>query len=172
MPFVTKDSDATSQVIGGILIIAITMVLALFVLLMFHMPNFAWQETPVPEIFKITNIRHVDENGVLNYDSRMVVTHTGTVDYQNRNLMAKIIKNEVPLDFVIATLNGNDYINHAHTTGVHIMGGAGCSGDLWTPGEMTYIEFSHGTFHPGDTVTFEVYDNTTSQIISRHTYHA
>jgi hypothetical protein len=136
------------------------------------MPNFAWQDTPVPEIFKITNIRHVDEHGVLNYDSRMVLTHTGTVDYQNRNLMAKIIKNEVPLNFVIATLNGNDYINHAHTAGVHIMGGAGCSGDLWTPGEMTYIEFSHGTFHPGDTVTFEVYDNTTSQIISRHTYRA
>jgi hypothetical protein len=144
----------------------------LLVLLLFQMPNFAWQDTAVPAIFKITAIRHVDEHGVLNYDSRMMLLHAGTIDYQNRNLMAKIKKNEIPLNFVIATLNGNDYINHAHTPGVHIIGGPGCSGDLWTPGEMTYIEFSHGTFHPGDCVTFEVFDNTTKQIISRHTYRA
>jgi hypothetical protein len=136
------------------------------------MPNFAWQDTAVPAIFKITTIRHVDEHGVLNYDSRMVLVHSGTINYQNRNLMAKILKNDIPLNFVIATLNGNDYINHAHTQGVHIMGGSGCSGDLWTPGEMTYIEFSHGTFHPGDSVTVEMYDNTTKHIISRHTYRA
>jgi hypothetical protein len=168
----SRNTDASSPVIGGILTIAITIILAALVLLLFQMPNFAWQDTAVPAIFKITTIRHVDEHGVLNYDSRMVLIHAGSIDYQNRNLMAKILKDEVPLNFVIATLNGNDYINHAHTQGVHIMGGPGCSGNLWTPGEMTYIEFSHGTFHPGDSVTFEVYDNTTKHIISRHTYRA
>ena len=168
----SRNTDASSPVIGGILTIAITIILAALVLLLFQMPNFAWQDAAVPAIFKITTIRHVDEHGVLNYDSRMVLVHSGTLDYQNRNLMAKILKNDVPLNFVIATLNGNDYINHAHTQGVHIIGGAGCSGDLWTPGEMTYIEFSHGTFHPGDSVTFELYDNTTKHIISRHTYRA
>jgi len=169
---IPRNTDAISPVIGVILNVGITVILALLVLLLFQMPNFAWQDTPVPVIFKITNIRHVNEYGVRNYDSYMVLIHTGTIAYENRNLMAKILKNDVPLNFVIATLNGNDYINHAHTQGVHIMGGPGCSGNLWTPGEMTYIEFSHGTFHPGDSVKFEVYDNTTKQIISRHTYRA
>jgi hypothetical protein len=139
---------------------------------MVQIPNFAWQETAVPEIIKITTIRHVDEHGVLNYDSRMVLVHAGTIGYPNRNLMAKIVKNDVPFNFVIATLNGNDYIHYAHTPGIHIIGGPGCSGDLWSPGEMTYIEFNHGTFRPGDKVTFEVFDNSTKKIISRHTYHA
>lgn len=164
--------DATSPVTGLILNIGITIILAALVLLLFQMPNFALQDAAVPEIFKIDSIRHVDEYGQLNYDSRMVLIHTGSVDYQNRNLMGKILKNAVPLNFGIATLNGYDYINYAHTQGVHIMGGQGCSGDLWTPGEMIYIEFSHGTFHPGESVTFEVFDNTTNHIISRHTYRA
>jgi len=126
------------------------------VLLLFHLPEFTLQEAVVPEIFQITNIRHTDERGVLNYDSRVSITHKGTVSYQNRKIMAKILKNNIPLNFVIATLNGPDYIKYAHTNGVHIMGGQGCSDNLWTPGEMTYIEFNHGTFHPGDSVTFEV----------------
>ncbi|MDO9326189.1 MAG: hypothetical protein Q7T80_14660 [Methanoregula sp.] len=148
------------------------MSLAVLVLLLFHLPDFTLQETDVPEIFKITNIRHLDEYGFQNYDSHMAITHMGTISYQNRNLMAKIFKNKIPLNFVFATLNGDDYIQHAHTTGVQKMGGEGCSGNLWTPGEMTYIDFNHGTFRPGDRVTFEVYDNTTKQIISRHTYRA
>lgn len=153
--------------------VALGIILAAIILSQLMMFNFVLQNsTSVPEIFKITTIRHVNEHGVLNYDSRMVLIHTGTENYPNRNLMAKIFKNAVPLNFVIATLNGNDYINHAHTTGVHIIGGPGCSGDLWTPGEMTYIEFSHGTFHPGDSVTFEVYDCTTKQLVSRHVYRA
>jgi hypothetical protein len=172
LSFFSENTEASSPVIGVILNVAIMMILVLAVLLFFHLPQFTLEEQTVPVIFKITNIRHVNENGVLNYDSRMVLIHTGTVNYQNRNLMAKIVKNGIPLNFVIATLNGDDYIKHAHTQGVHIIGGAGCSGDLWTPGEMTYIEFSHGTFHPGDDVIFEVYDTTNNQIISRDTYHA
>jgi hypothetical protein len=157
---------------GIILMIVITIILAGVLLAMLLMFQVALLDTDAPEIFKVTTIRHVDEHGVMNYDSRLVLVHTGTIAYENRKLMAKIKKNDVPLNFVIATLNGNDYINYAHTTGVHIIGGPGCSGNFWTPGEMTYIEFSHGTFHPGDRVTFEVYDNTTKQIISRHIYRA
>jgi len=169
---IPRNTDAISPVIGVILNVGITVILALLVLLLFQMPNFAWQDTPVPVIFKITNIRHVNEYGVLNYDSHMILIHTGTIDYQNRNLMAKILKNGVPLNFVIATLNGYEYIAHAHTQGIQTMRGPGCSQNLWTPGEMIVIDFNHKTFRPGDNVTFEVYDNTTKQIISRDTYRA
>ena len=43
---------------------------------------------------------------------------------------------------------------------------------IWNPIELIFIDFKDGTFHPGDLVTFDVYDNSTKQIISRHTYTA
>ncbi len=87
----------------------------------FQLPNFVTGS--VPAIFNITNIRHVNDNGVLTYDSRMVIKNTGTVSYPNRNLMAKIYKNGISLNFMITTLNGHDYIAFAHTQGVDIIGG-------------------------------------------------
>jgi len=32
------------------------------------------------------------------------------------------------------------------------------------------VDYSQGTFHPGDIVQFEVYDRDTNQIISRDTW--
>ncbi|MDD1704615.1 MAG: type IV pilin [Methanoregula sp.] len=151
--------------------VVITIILAAIVLAqIFLLPNFV--AGPVPALFNITTIRHVNDDGVMTYDSRMVIKNTGTVAYPNRNLMAKVYRNGIPLSFVIATLNCHDYIAYAHTQGVDIIGGSGCSGDIWSPGEMTYIDFSDRTFYPGDNVQLEVFDNTTRQIISRHSYTA
>ena len=84
--------------------------------------------------------------------------------------MAKIYKNGIPLSFIIATFNGHDYIAYAHTHGVDVIGGSGCSGNTWSVDEMTYIDFNDRTFYPGDNVQLEVFDNTTRQIISRNMY--
>ena len=152
--------------------VAITIVLALLVLLLFHLPALDYDMTPIPAIFTITNIFHDDEiTGVMNYDSRMILLHTGTISYNNGDLKAKLFKNDQPVSCVIETLNGNDFISTVHL-GVQWIGGAGCSGAMWAPGEMTAIDFTDGTFHPGDSVQIDIVGNSTNQIISRHVYHA
>ncbi|MCX6692652.1 MAG: type IV pilin [Methanoregula sp.] len=164
--------DATSQTIGSILMVAITIVLALLVLLLFHMPSLNYDMSPIPQIFIITAIYDVDEiTGLLNYDSRVILVHSGTLNYPNGNLKAIFLKNGQPVSCVIDTMNGHDFISTSHF-GVQWMGGAGCSGNLWAPGEMIAIDFTDDTFRPGDTVQIDIMDNTTSQPISRHVYHA
>jgi hypothetical protein len=152
--------------------VVITIVLALLVLLLFHMPSLNYDMSPIPQIFIITAIYDVDEiTGLLNYDSRVILMHSGTLNYPNGNLKAKFLKNGQPVSCVIDTMNGHDFISTSHF-GVQWMGGAGCSGNFWTPGEMIAIDFTDNTFRPGDTVQVDIMDNTTSQTISRHVYHA
>ncbi|MDP2797362.1 MAG: type IV pilin [Methanoregula sp.] len=156
---------------GGILSIAITMMLAVLVLLLFHMPSFALLDSEVPAIFKITKIRHTNEKGILNYDSYMVVINSGGTGYENQNLYAKTYKNGIPLDCVISTMNGHDFISSQHF-GVQNLAGFGAKGVTWYPNAMIWIDYTDKTFHPGDEVTLEVFDNTTNKIISRHMYTA
>lgn len=166
------DDRAESHTIANILIVLITMILAALVLLLFHLPPLHWEITLLPAIFTITNIFHTDEiTGDLNYDSRLIVLHTGTVGYNNANLKANLLKNGQPVSCVIETMNGNDFISTAHF-GVQWMGGAGCSGATWEPGEMTVIDFTDGTFQPGDMVQIDIVDNSTNQILSRHAFRA
>jgi hypothetical protein len=40
----------------------------------------------------------------------------------------------------------------------------------WYPDQQLYIDFSDGTFRPGDTIRIEIYDKKTGKIISRDTY--
>ena len=147
------------------------MMLAVLVLLLFQMPNFFLQDSEVPAIFKITKIRHTNENGVLNYDSYMVVINSGGTGYENQNLYAKTYKNGIPLDCVISTMNGNKFISSQHF-GVQNLAGFGAKGVTWYSNAMIWIDYTDKTFHPGDEVTFEVYDTTTDLIISRDTYTA
>jgi hypothetical protein len=166
-----RNTDASSYPVGIILLVAITFLLALLVLLMVQIQPFAWNmEKEIPEIFTITAIESVDEiTGHLNYDSRVILLHTGTADYQNRNLKANFFKNGQPLPCTIVTMNGNDFISTVHN-GVQWMGGSGCSEATWSPGERIRIDFSDGTFHPGDVVQIDVIDKVTDVIISRHAF--
>jgi hypothetical protein len=161
--------DGASNPIGSILIIAITVVIAALILAQLLLLPAIFDPAP-PVIFEITKIRHVNDAGVLTYDSRVMLVNVGSEDYKNKNLMAKIYRNDIPLTFVMGSLNGNDYIAHYHTHGVDIMGGPGCSGTTWSPGEMLYIDFKDRTFHPEDTVQIDVYDKTTNQIVSSDTF--
>jgi hypothetical protein len=156
---------ASSYTIGVVLMVAVTFLLAVLVLLM--MVNLPYQYDPsVPAIFKIINIKHEPK-----WDSYMVVENTGTTGYSNLNLYAMTYRNGKLLSSSIATMNGHAFIP-THHYGVQTFGGPGSRKRVWDPNERVFIDFKDGTFHPGDVVTFEVYDVVTRQIISRHTYTA
>jgi hypothetical protein len=167
----SRQDDASSYPIGVILLVAITCLLALLILLMIRIPLINLNmDREVPVIFAITSLESVDElTGHMNYDSRVLIRHTGMDHYQNKNLKAKFFKNAQPVTCTIATLNGHDFISTAHT-GIQWMGGSGCSGMTWSPGEQICIDFSDGTFHPGDSIQMDIIDTVTNSTISRHHY--
>ena len=159
-----------SHPIGIILMVAVTFLLALLVLLsMIQLPSM--YDTSVPSIFKIIKIRHDDGFGHINYDSRMTVINSATSGFKNRNLEAETYRNGVRLDCRIPTFHGTDFLQTHHFR-IQNLGGPGSCDATWDPNEMVFIDFTDGTFRPGDTVTFEVYDKISGQIISRHTYTA
>ncbi|OPY37694.1 MAG: hypothetical protein A4E35_01123 [Methanoregula sp. PtaU1.Bin051] len=167
-----KNEDASSNNIGTILVVTTTILLAALVLILCtrYLYLTEWEISAIPAIFVITNVFHVDDyTGKMNYDSRIIVLHTGTKTYDNANLKAYIFRNGEPLGCAIETLNGNDFISTVHL-GVQWIGYAGCSGATWAPGEMSAIDLTDGTFHPGDEVQIDIIDKSSNQIISRHKY--
>jgi hypothetical protein len=133
-----------------------------------QLPNLCY-DPGVPDIFQITKIRHTNKDGLLNYDSYMVVTNSGEISFDNRNLYAKTYRNGEHLPCDIPTLNGHNFIP-VHPCGIKTLGGTGSDDFQWYPDALVAIDFSDGTFHPGDIVQFEVYDRKTNQLISRDTY--
>jgi len=166
-----RRDNAVSGSIGVILMTAITFLLALLVLLLMNIQPLGWYtETGIPAIFTITAIESTDEiTGHMNYDSRVILLHTGVKTYQNNNLTADFFKNGQVVPGSINTMNGHDFISTSHF-GVQWMGGMGCSGATWSPGERICIDFTDGTFHPGDTVRVDISDKTSDAIISRHEF--
>ena len=160
---------AGSPIIGSILIIVITIIAAILVLIMclgFQLPT---ADTPVPEIFVITRIIHINPEGILDNDSYMVIQNTGKIPYDNRKLYAKVYRNGIHLPCDIPTMNGNDFLP-THHYGIQTLGGFGSHDFLWYPDATIAINYAKGTFHQEDTVQFEVYDRTTGNILSRDTY--
>lgn len=151
--------------------VAVTILLALLLLLMLSVQPFFWyMPKEIPVIFTITAIERTDEiTGHLNFDSRVILLHTGEIVYQNRNLTAEFFKNGQPVSCRIITMNGHDFIDTAHF-GVQWMGGSGCSGATWNPGERICIDFTDGTFHPGDKVQVDILDKNSEAIISQHIF--
>jgi hypothetical protein len=162
--------DGTSQTTGTLLMVAITLLLAALVLAMLWLPSL-FIPSDVPAIFQITSVIHSNEHGILNYDSRVVLQNTGTTTYPNKYLRAVFLKNGEPVNCRIQTVNGHDFISTAHI-GVQTMGGTDCQGTFWGPGERIALDFTDGTFHPGDIISAEIYDLTTNLLISRHNYKA
>lgn len=162
--------DATSQTTGTLLMVIITLILAALLLTMLWLPPL-FIPGEVPPIFQITRVMHTNENGVLNYDSKVMLLNTGTISYPNKYLRAVFYKNGAPVNGRIQTMNGHDFISTAHY-GVQTMGGTGCQGVFWGPGEQIAIDFTDRTFYPGDIISAEIYDTLTNMVISRHTYKA
>ena len=167
--FPIANDDASESPLAAVLAVAITIILALLVLLMvLQLPNL-WYDPTVPDIFQITKIRHTNKDGLLNYDSYMVVKNSGKTAFDNRNLYAKTYRNGDHLACDIPTMNGHNFIQ-VHPFGIKTLGGVGSDDFQWYPDALIAIDYSDGTFHPGDIVQFEIYDRKTDQLISRDTY--
>lgn len=176
MPCPCSPNEGSSSPIGVILMVALTIILAaLVLLLMVQLPHM--YDNTVPAVFKITGIRHVDDHGVMNYDSYMTLVNAGTSGYVNKNLYVRTYVNDCEVDARIETLNGHAFCSTIHT-GVERIGGTGTTGSessslsKWYPAQHIWIDYSFGTFHPGDLVKIEVFDTRTGQILSRHTWRA
>jgi flagellin-like protein len=163
----TFDRDGgVSPVVGIIIMIAIVILLAALLLLMIQIPSFDLQKA-TPSFLEIQGFFHVDESGNQNFDSRVVMCHTGVKILQNSDLWAEFYRNDVKLGVVIETLNGEAFIK-THHYGVQTLGGLGCRGATWTPGEKISIDFSDGTFHPGDKVRVDIYTRPSGTLVSRY----
>lgn len=162
-----------SQSLATILLVVIVMILALLVLLLFHLPPLTWQDPAPPAVFQIRAIYHHNEISpfALNYDSRILLVHNGTGEMENDALRAYLFKNGVALNASILTMNGHNFISTPHY-GVQWMGGSGCSGMYWSPGETLVIDLKDGTIRPGDRVRVDIAERSTDRIISRHEFAA
>jgi len=162
---------AVSHTTGTILMVIVTIILfAIIAAILLSMPSLQYSFTPIPAIFTITLIESTDEiTKQLNYDSRVIIMHTGTATYQNNNLKALFFKNGIQVNANIETMNGHDFISTSHT-GVQWMGGMGCSGATWIPGEMTCIDLQDRTFRPDDVVRLDIIDISKDKVISRNFY--
>jgi hypothetical protein len=159
-------AGASSQTTATILLVAITIILAGLVFLMFQMPGFTWEKPP--SFLEIQKITSINENGILNYDSRVLLYHHGTERLVNDNLKASFFRNGEMLPCRITTMNGHNFIGTVHI-GVQTMGGMGCSGTWWEPGEKIMIDFTDGTFHPGDSVRVDIFQKPANTLISSYT---
>lgn len=149
--------------------IAITVMLAVLVYLMFQMPNMEMYKTP--SFLEIKKVYSSNEAGLMNYDSRVLLIHHGTERLENDLLTASFYRNEQKLNCRISTMNGHNFIPTVHI-GIQTMAGSGCTGTWWEPGEQILIDFVDGTFHPGDKIRFEVYKKPAGVLISSYTYSA
>ena len=159
--------SATSQVTAHLLLVAITVILAIIFLLMFHPPNLDWEYTEPPVVFKITSINSPKPT----YDSQIFLRNIVKEDFCNKELSAKIYCNDELLPCTIITINNYDFISTAHY-GVKNLYGKGAEGTIWNYNQMLRIDLSNGFIHPGDIIRVDFIKTRTGNIISRDSMEA
>jgi hypothetical protein len=92
--------------------------------------------------------------------SRVFITNTHSVEYKNRDLMAVFLRNGKELYAEIHTLHGEGFIPTQHF-GVSTIGGSGCRGEYFSPGEKIEINLKNGYYAPGDLVELRIYQKST-----------
>jgi hypothetical protein len=191
-----RSDEAVSSLQANLLLVALAMILAALVLLMFHLPSFYLDMTGEPCIFEIVSINHLDEDGhTLKYDSRVTLRYNSTPAspdirdpvylmreylgcrednadrtawYKKDDLSAQFYKNSEPLPSRIPTMEAHEFIS-THHYGVQYITG---TGSVWCPDGRITIDFTDGTFRPGDIVRVEIYSNADGRLISADTYTA
>lgn len=162
-----KRDGASSAIQGCILLVAITFILASLVFLMIPgLPKHSSDEIPV--IFEIVEMKYT-KTGSWKYENKLIVKNSGTRAYDNRKLYALTYRNGECLPCKIPYINFQYYINNK-PLGIQRIGGMGTDDLSWVPEATMFIDYNQGTFRPGDTLRFEVYDRETNRIISRDTY--
>ena len=162
-----------TQTTGVLIMVALTIMLgAILLAVLLGFVNWFGPGDPfVPSFMEIRAVYHSNEYGVLNYDSRVLLFHNGTASFANDDLRAEFFRNGERVNCAIETFNGYNFIS-THHFGVQYMGGMGCSGPSWNPHEKILIDFTDGTFRPGDTVRMDVYYRPGNRIISSFAYNA
>ncbi len=159
--------EGSSHSIAVILMVSITILLALLVYLIFQIPNMEMYKPP--SFLEIKKVYCMNEAGIMNYDSRVLLYHHGSEPLENDLLTASFFRNGQKLGCRISTLNGHNFIPTVHI-GIQTMGGSGCTGTWWEPGEQIMIDFTDGTFHPGDNIRFEVNKKPSGVLISSYNH--
>ncbi len=153
---------ATSPVTGTLLLVAITVILAIILMLSFHMPDFDWEYTEPPVIFSITSIDSVSPT----FESWIYLRNIENKDFQNGELSAKIYRNGELLPCIIETLYISDFISTAHYGVEKLKGQGGCT-DLWNYNQLLKMDLSNGFIHPGDVIRVDIIKTATDTVISR-----
>jgi len=161
--------SALSHPVSVLLLVAITVMLAALVALLIDLPSFSPGIIGTPSFLQILGIYHNDEQGRLNYDSRIILINNGSDSLGNKNLTAEFYRNGIKIPVVVETMNGDLFISTRHY-GIQTMGGLGCSGPTWLPKEKISLDFSDGTFHPGDTIRIDIFSKTSGRLVSRDTF--
>lgn len=173
---IRNNADATSPAHGVLLLVAITFTLAALVLLMLPSMDTFTREEDVPAIFKITEIRHINDEGKMVEDGWVVLKNTGSADYKNWNLFVLSYVNGKKIPAEIPTLNAYQVAHTVNHHGIEYLYGHGSSGTkekqnaLWVSGASLAINYNNHSIRPGDVVTIEVYDSISGKIISRDTF--
>jgi hypothetical protein len=166
----SERESAGSHLAGTLLMIVITIILASLVLLMaLGLPNLWMADDEIPTVFRITQVTYTAKYGGLKYACHVVVKNCGDTAWDNRKLSAKTYRNGHALPCVIPYINFQGYINNK-PLGIQTIGGMGTNNYAWVPEAMVWIDYAQGTFRPGDSILFEVFDRDTGRIISRDTY--
>jgi hypothetical protein len=163
------NEKAVSQPIAVMLLIAITMLVAALVLLLVDLPSFDLGIVTTPSVLQIFRVYHNDETGHLNYDSRLILINNGTKSFENKDLKAEFFRDGTKIPAIVETMNGDLFVS-THHYGIQTMGGLGCSGPTWLPGEKISIDFSDGTFHPGDRIQMDILEKSAGKLISSHVF--
>ncbi len=147
--------------------VTITILLALLAYLMFQIPHMEIYKPP--SFLEIKKVYSTNEAGTMNYDSR--VSSIIMVQSNWRMTVLRLHFLEITRNWIAVsgTMNGHNFIPTVHI-GIQTMGGSGCTGTWWEPGEQIMIDFTDGTFHPGDTIRFEVYQKPSGALISSYTH--
>jgi hypothetical protein len=172
-----RNDHAAENPTGIILVVAITIVLAMMVLLMAMqlLPDLRYDPT-VPDIFQITDIKYTLSADGVNYIGLVDIFNADSRNYRNRYIRVNTFVNDIPADCNIPTLNNELFISQAVHTGVSDLSGGGTWGgkdsplSVWPANSGISIQYKKGRLHPGNKVTLEFVDTTTGQLISRDTY--
>jgi hypothetical protein len=160
------DAGGVTPVQGVILMVAVTVVLAAIVLAaLFWLPHLC--DPFPPTVFRVLAVHHQNEAGTaLNYDSRVLMENAGSERYLNGDLAARFYADDVPLNCVVETLHGADFVP-THHNGVERMQGQGCSGLHWDPGERILVDLRDGSYRPGQVARLDIVDKNEGCVVSR-----
>ena len=145
---------AFSEVHSQFLMVALIILTFLFIFAYFmgYLNLNLFSNALAPPNIKIISINH----GGAKLEGQVTIRSFASEELSNRDLQAVLYINGKKVIACIHTLNGHNFIP-THHFGVKNIGGSGCSGDFFSPGESIVIDLKNGYIRPGDVVELRIY---------------